>query len=111
MGKHIPKYMNVNHVQMGNYDQIVLLLLKDQRTNVNKKNPYNGNTVLHYASARGDFSIVEALLRCGKVNITQTNDDGHTADQPETARPGAMTRSGRISRPPLWYGLGGDVLD
>ena len=36
-----------------------------------------------------------------------TDADGHSPDQPEVARPRAMTRSGRISRPPLWYGLGG----
>ena len=35
------------------------------------------------------------------------DDNGHPPDQPEAARPGAVTRSGRISRPPLWYGLGG----
>ena len=39
------------------------------------------------------------------------DDDGHHPDQPEVARPGAVTRSGRISRPPLWFGLGGDVVD
>ena len=39
------------------------------------------------------------------------DDYGRDANQPEIARPGAVTRSGRISRPPLWFGLGGDVVD
>ena len=38
----------------------------------------------------------------------ETSDaDGHQTDQPEAARARAVTRSGRISRPPLFYGLGG----
>ena len=46
---------------------------------------------------------VGAEARTGKTS----NADGHSPDQPEVARPRAVTRSGRISRPPLWYGLGG----
>ena len=37
-----------------------------------------------------------------------SNADGHPAHQPEAARARAVTRSGRVSRPPLFYGLGGD---
>ena len=35
--------------------------------------------------------------------------NGRQPDQPEAARARSVTRSGRISRPPLFYGLGGDV--
>ena len=38
-----------------------------------------------------------------------SNADGHPAHQPEAARARAVTRSGRVSRPPLFYGLGGDA--
>ena len=59
------------------------------------------------ALRRVDDAVLRPETRPGKP----TNVDGHHPDQPEVARPGAVTRSGRISRPPLWFGLGGDAAD
>ena len=59
------------------------------------------------ALRRVDDAVVRPETRPGKP----TDVDGHHPDQPEVARPGAVTRSGRISRPPLWFGLGGDAAD
>merc|ERR1711872_527480 len=59
------------------------------------------------ALRRVDAPVVRPEARPGKPAV----NDGRREDQPEVARPSAMTRSGRISRPPLFYGLGGDVAD
>ena len=59
------------------------------------------------ALRRIDDPHVGAEARTSKTS----NADGHLPDQPEVARPCAVTRSGCVSRPPLWYGLGGDAAD
>ena len=59
------------------------------------------------ALRRVDAPVIRPEARPGKPAV----NDGRREDQPEVARPGAMTRSGRISRPPLFYGLGGDAAD
>ena len=50
-----------------------------------------------------------ALLRPETRQGGPPDADGHAPDQPEAARSRAVTRSGRVTRPPLFYGLGGDA--
>ena len=54
---------------------------------------------------RLQYPLVRPETRPSEASVA----DGRQPDQPEAARARSVTRSGRISRPPLFYGLGGDV--
>ena len=54
---------------------------------------------------RLEHSLLRPETRPGEASVA----DGHQPDQPEAARARSVTRSGRVSRPPLFYGLGGDA--
>ena len=57
------------------------------------------------ALSRLEHSLLRPETRPGKTSVAS----GRRPDQPEAARARSVTRSGRVSRPPLFYGLGGDV--
>ena len=54
---------------------------------------------------RLDNSLLRPETRPGEASVA----DGRRPDQPEAARARSVTRSGRVSRPPLFFGLGGDA--
>ena len=54
---------------------------------------------------RIEHPLLRPEARPGKTSVAS----GRRPDQPEAARARSVTRSGRVSRPPLFYGLGGDV--
>ena len=54
---------------------------------------------------RLDNRVLRPETRPGEASVA----DGRRPDQPEAARARSVTRSGRVSRPPLFFGLGGDA--
>ena len=53
---------------------------------------------------RLDSDVLRPETRPGEASVAS----GRRPDQPEVTRARTMTRSGRVSRPPLFFGLGGD---
>ena len=54
---------------------------------------------------RLQYPLIRTEARPSEASVA----DRRLPDRPEAARARSVTRSGRISRPPLFYGLGGDV--
>ena len=52
---------------------------------------------------RLQYPLIRPETRPGEAPVA----NGRQPDQPEAARARSVTRSGRVSRPPLFYGLGG----